>query len=88
MVPVALAVICLVPASRGRGRLDPVGESSKRFRCRAEPAPFNQAIKSYAQKESQQKSSFPKPPLINPNAAGIDVGAKEHLFKMFYPSLF
>jgi hypothetical protein len=63
MVPVALAVICLVAAARGRGRLDPVGESSKRFRCRAEPAPFNQAIKSYAQKEkqSQQKSSFPKP---------------------------
>jgi hypothetical protein len=29
MVPVALAVICLVAASRGRGRLDPVGESSK-----------------------------------------------------------
>jgi hypothetical protein len=30
----------------------------------------------------------PSLPLINPNAAGIDVGAKEHLFKMFYPSLF
>src|SRR5262249_46867931 len=64
MVPVALAVICLVAAWRGKeGGSTPLESLINRFRRRAEPAPLREAITSYAQKEkqSQQKSSFPKP---------------------------
>jgi hypothetical protein len=47
---------------------------------------------SKAMRKKKNKASkrvhFQSLPLINPNAAGSDVGAKEHLFKMFYPSLF
>jgi len=39
-------------------------------------------------KKASKRVHFQSLPLINPNAAGIDVGAKEHLLKMFYPSLF
>jgi hypothetical protein len=53
MVPVALAVICLVAASRGRGRLDPVGEFSKPIPLPGRARPIFEAIKSYAQKEKQ-----------------------------------
>src|SRR6516164_5777645 len=64
MVPVALAVICLVAAWKGKeGGSTPLESLINRFRRRAEPAPLREAITSYAQKEkqSQQKSSFPKP---------------------------
>jgi hypothetical protein len=46
--------------------------SVNRFRCRAEPAPFIEAIKSYAQKEKQShgKSPFRKPASDPPQRCG------------------
>jgi len=64
------------------GRLDPVGEISKPFRHRPEPAPFLTGKKlSMRRKKNKANRSvnLQMLPIVNPNAAGIDVGAKEHL---------
>jgi hypothetical protein len=79
MVPVALAVICLV-AAWVLGGFDPVGEFSKPIPLPG-VSPFIEAIISYAQKRNKasKRAPFRSLPLIHPNAAGIDVGAKGHL---------
>jgi transposase len=82
MVPVALAVICLVAAWRGKeGGSTPLESLINRFRRRAEPAPLikqSQAMRKKKNKASK-RAHFQSLPLIHPNAAGIDVGAKEHV---------
>jgi transposase len=52
-----------------------------RFRHRAEPAPFFNKVNSYAQEKSKANKSVHLQvlPVIHPHAAGIDVGAKEHV---------
>src|SRR6516165_10979341 len=52
-----------------------------RFRRRAEPAQLNKQSKAMGKKKNKasKRVHFQSLPLINPNVAGIDVGAKEHV---------
>ena len=82
MVPVALAVICLVAAWRGKeGGSTPLESLINRFRRRAEPAPLIKQSQVMRRKKNKasKRAHFQSLPLIHPNAAGIDVGAKEHV---------
>ena len=62
-----------------QGGSTPLERLVNQIRHRAEPAPFTR--NSYAQKKKHANKSVNLQvlPLVHPNAAGIDVGAKEHV---------